>query len=130
LSDGERAELANADPAVRAMVERAVSATPEDIMALHGRVTVTDPEPPPGEESVVVDGVTFRRGDGVRLSPAPGRNAQDHLLTGRTATIERILLDYDDAIHLAVTIDDDPGSDLMRDTGRFLYFKTDEVDLL
>ena len=130
LSDGERAELANADPAVRAMVERAVSATPEDIMALHGRVTVTDPEPPPGEENVVVDGVTFRRGDGVRLSPAPGRNAQDHLLTGRTATIERILLDYDDAIHLAVTIDDDPGSDLMRDTGRFLYFKTDEVDLL
>ena len=35
LSDGERAELEQADPAVRAMIERAVSATPEDIVRLH-----------------------------------------------------------------------------------------------
>ena len=46
LSDGEREELAGADPAVKAMIERAVKATPQDIMALHGRVTVTDPRRP------------------------------------------------------------------------------------
>ena len=38
LSDGERAEIERADPAVREMIARAAAATPEDIMALHGRV--------------------------------------------------------------------------------------------
>jgi hypothetical protein len=151
LSDGEREELATADPAVRAMVERAVKATPEDIMALHGRVTVSDPAPPPapaapafgaaaggtpaegeirGEETIVVDGRAFARGGHVRLRPERNRNAQDHLLDGRSATIERIYVDYEDAVHLCVTVDDDPGQDLMRDIGRYLYFKPDEVEAI
>ena len=140
LSDGERDELAGADPAVRAMIERAVSATPADIVALHGRVTVSDPASSPapeadaeirGEETIVVDGREFRRGGHVRLRPTgshPPRNAQDHLLEGRSATIERIYVDYDDAVHLCVTVDDDPGQDIMRDIGQYLYFKPDEVE--
>jgi hypothetical protein len=140
LSDGERDELADADPAVRTMIERAVSATPADIIALHGRVTVTDPAPAPppeadaeirGEQTIEVDGRSFRRGGHVRLRPTrshPPRNAQDHLLEGRSATIERIYVDYDDAVHLCVTVDDDPGQDIMRDIGRYLYFKPDEVE--
>ena len=128
LSDGEREELRSADPAVRAMIERAVAATPQDIMALHGRVTVSDP-PPPGEDRVEVDGRVFRRGDHVILRPDGDRHGQDHLLAGHSARIERILLDYDDAIHLCVTVDDDPGQELMRDIGRFLYFKPAEVEV-
>jgi hypothetical protein len=137
LSDGERAELAHADPAVKAMIERAVKATPEDIMALHGRVTVTDPAPKSeadsdvrGEEDVVVDGRTFSRGGHVVLRPEANRNAQDHLLDGRSATIERIYIDYDDQVHLCVTVDDDPGQDIMRDIGRYLYFKPTEVEVI
>ena len=83
-----------------------------------------------GEESVVVDRVTYRRGDHVRLHPDEGRNAQDHLLTGRSATIERIYIDYADAVHLCVTVDDDPGQDIMREIGRYLYFKPDEVEVM
>jgi hypothetical protein len=128
LSDGEREELQSADPAVKAMIERAVAATPQDIMSLHGRVTVSDP-PPPGEDRVEVGGRVFRRGDHVILRPDPSRHAQDHLLAGRSARIERILLDYDDAIHLCVTVDDDPGQELMREIGRFLYFKPAEVEI-
>ena len=137
LSDGERAELAGADPAVRAMIERAVSATPEDIMKLHGRVTVQDKAPAPeadadvrGEERIVVDGRTFARGGHVVLRPEANRHAQDHLLTGRSATIERILIDYADQVHLCVTVDDDPGQDIMRDIGRYLYFKPAEVEVI
>ena len=138
LSDGERAELVNADPAVRAMIERAVKATPEDIMALHGRVTVADPAAPSaeadsdvrGEESIVVDGRAFSRGGHVVLRPEANRNAQDHLLDGRSATIERIYVDYDDQVHLCVTVDDDPGQDIMRDIGRYLYFKPTEVEVI
>jgi hypothetical protein len=137
LSDSERAELAHADPAVKAMIERAVKATPEDIMALHGRVTVTDPAPKPeadsdvrGEERVDVEGRTFTRGGHVVLRPEVNRNAQDHLLDGRSATIERIYIDYDDQVHLCVTVDDDPGQDIMRDIGRYLYFKPTEVEVI
>lgn len=47
LSDDEREQAAAHDPAVRAMLARAVSATPAEIVALHGRVTVRDPAPAP-----------------------------------------------------------------------------------
>ncbi len=42
LSDDERASIAEDDPAVRAMIERAAAATPAEILALHGRMTLTD----------------------------------------------------------------------------------------
>ena len=44
------------------------------------------------------------------------------MLDGRTATVERIYLDYDDRVHLAVTSTTTRASDLMRETGRFLFF--------
>jgi hypothetical protein len=133
LSDDARAQIAEHDPAVRAMVERAVAATPQDIVNLHGRTTLSDPAPQrdgqAGEPEATVDGVTYRPGARVRLRAAGG-TAQDHLLTGRTATVERIYIDYDDAVHLGVTVDDDPGRELMRDIGRYLYFKPVDVEVL
>ena len=42
-SDGERQEIASGDPAVREMVARAETATPEQILSLHGRITMRDP---------------------------------------------------------------------------------------
>lgn len=44
LSDPEREAIEEGDPAVRAMIQRAVAATPEDIFRLHGRLTIRDPE--------------------------------------------------------------------------------------
>ncbi|MBA2504898.1 MAG: hypothetical protein H0V29_03025 [Thermoleophilaceae bacterium] len=44
LSDPEREAIASGDPAVRAMVERAACATPEEMMRLHGRLEMRDPE--------------------------------------------------------------------------------------
>jgi hypothetical protein len=128
LSDDEREATAAQDPAVRAMVERAARATPQEIIALHGRVTVRDPEQ--GEREATVDGVTYRPGDTVRLRPGPGRNAQDHLVEGRRATVERIYVDFDGRVQLGVTIDDVPGQDIMRDIRRYLFFRPDEVEVL
>ena len=134
LSDDEREQLTAADPAVRAMIERAVSATPEDIIALHGRTTVRDLTPPEdddprGEKEIVIDGRRFARGQHVVLRP-DATHGQDHLLVGRSATIERILIDYDDRVHICVTVDDDPGQDIMRDIGRYLYFRPAEVEVI
>ncbi len=143
LSDEERAEIERADPAVREMIERAAAATPEDIIALHGRVEIRDPEtlvppseppglpdPAAGQPEAIVDGVRFARGLKVVIRPGPGADIQARMLDGRTATVERILTDYDGKTHLGVTIDDDPGQDLMRETGRFLYFFAPEVEVI
>ncbi|WP_372789549.1 hypothetical protein [Paraconexibacter sp.] len=150
LSEGEVDEIAEQDPAIREMVRRAAATTPEEFQKLRGRVTIKDvvpsaPEPRTlmglptfgeelrGEQQITVSGVSYRLGDRVRLRPRtsnPPRNAQDHLLDGRPATIERIYVDYSDIVHLCVTVDDDPGQVLMRDIGRYLYFKPDEVEPL
>src|SRR4029077_13764756 len=45
LSDEGRAPIERDDPAVRAMIERAAAATPSEILALHGRTTLSDPQP-------------------------------------------------------------------------------------
>ena len=143
LSDAERAEIERADPAVREMVARAAAATPQDIMALHGRVTVRDPvsteppSPPPGlldptagEAEATVDGRRFVRGGRVVVRPGPEADLHARMLDGRTATVERILVDVDGKVHLGVTIDDDPGQDLLRETGRYLYFFAPEVEVI
>lgn len=143
LSDGERAEIEAADPAVREMVARAAAVTPEEIVRLHGRVTVRDPEtvappvepaglsdPRAGEDETQIGGRRFARGDHVVLRPPPSADLQARMLEGRTARIERIFTDYDGRVHFGVTVDDDPGQDLMRDTARFLYFFAEEVEVI
>jgi hypothetical protein len=143
LSDEERAEIEKQDPAVREMIARAAAATPEEIIALHGRTELRDPqtdEPPrepawlpdprAGEETVDVGGKTFRRGGKVVIRPGPEADIQARMLDGRVATIEKIFTDYDGKTHLGVTIDDDPGQELMRETGRYLYFFAPEVEVV
>lgn len=143
LSDGERAEIADADPAVREMLERAAAVTPRELASLHGRVTLRDPEttsppqPPPwledpsaGEQSAEVEGTVYRRGGRVRIQPGADADLQARMLSGRTATIERIFVDDADRVHLGVTIDGDPGQDLLRETNRLLFFFVPEVEVL
>jgi hypothetical protein len=132
LSDDEREQIAQSDPAVRAMVARAAAATPEDIMALHGRTVLSDPAPreePPGERTVKVDGVTYRLGDKVVLRLQDRPDPYDQILDGRIATLERIYYDYEDKLYFGVTVDDDPGQELMRETGRFLFFFVGELEV-
>jgi hypothetical protein len=143
LSDEERAEIERQDPAVREMIARAAAATPEDIIALHGRTELRDPqtdEPPAepawlpdpraGDETADVGGRTFRRGGKVVIRPPADADIQARMLDGRIATIEKIFTDYDGKTHLGVTIDDDPGQELMRETGRYLYFFAPEVEVI
>jgi hypothetical protein len=152
LTDEERADIeAQGDPTLLEMINRASAATSEDIMALHGRVTITDPapesfrdpqtdEPPPeppgledpraGQEEAVLDGKTVRRGGKVIIRPKPDADLHARMLEGRTATVERIFTDYDGKMHLGVTVDDDPGQELMRDTGRYLFFFSGEVEVV
>jgi len=146
LSDSEREQISGQDEAVRDMIARAQGTTPEEIMRLHGRLEEIEDKPPqqrrdfafgseaepghpnPGESEVATERGTVRKGGKVVLRPAPGgRDIYDTLLAGRTATVERIYFDYDDQIHVGVTVDGDASQELFRETGRYIFFKGDEV---
>ncbi len=77
-----------------------------------------------------IDGRTFRKGGKVVLRPGTERDVYDKMLDGRMATIERIYYDYDDAIHIAVTVDGSAEQELYRETGRYLFFKADELEVV
>jgi hypothetical protein len=83
----------------------------------------------PGEVVKMVDGTLYSKGDKVRLKLGKRRSdAADMLLTNRIATIEIIYTDYEDNVHFAVTMDDDPGQDMLRDLGIYRFFSPDEVE--
>ncbi len=138
LSDAEREEIAAGDPAVRAMVDRALASTPEDIVRLHGLMRPVEQPPvpprpraePAGERETTIRGVAAHPGDKVVLRLPDRVDTYDQMLNGRMATLERIYLGYDDRAYLGVTIDDDPGQLLMRETGRFHFFFEDEIELM
>ncbi|SDO19428.1 hypothetical protein [Actinacidiphila guanduensis] len=82
----------------------------------------------PERDRVLVDGRSVGAGDRVELRPGLRRtDAQDMFLHGRTALVEAVLHDVDGSVHLAVTVDGDPGAELQRAQGRFRYFQPDEV---
>ena len=84
----------------------------------------------PETDRITVAGHEVGKGSKVRLRPAGRADAQDMFLAGRVATVEAVLSDVDGSRHLAVTVDDDPGTDLRRAQGRFWYFAPDDVEPL
>ncbi|MFF1875099.1 hypothetical protein [Streptomyces sp. CB03911] len=82
----------------------------------------------PARDRVQIGGRSVGAGSRVMLKPGLRRtDAQDLFLDGRAALVEAVLHDVDGAVHLAVTVEGDPGADLWREQGRFLYFQPDEV---
>lgn len=80
-------------------------------------------------EFVNCDGVSLKQGDRVRLLPRKGGDIFDLALAGQIASIESIEQDYENNIHLAVVLDDDPGKDLgmLRQPGHRFFFSLEEV---
>ncbi|MFF1904413.1 hypothetical protein [Kitasatospora sp. NPDC058218] len=145
LTEREKREARGTDERAGAVIDLADSMPPEVLERLHGAVrglreiTGDDPDQPwwdpgndpevdPDRDRVVVDGREVGAGSRVLLRPGRRRtDAQDLFLHGRTAVVEAVLHDVDGSVHLAVTVEDDPGADLWRAQGRFRYFQPDEV---
>jgi hypothetical protein len=83
-------------------------------------------------ESITIFGVEVKLGDRVRLWPQKTADIMDMALKGKVAIVEAIERDFDDQVHLAVVLDDDPGRDLgmMRQPGHRFFFSPDEVEPL
>lgn len=83
-------------------------------------------------ESVRAGRFEIRAGARVRLRPRGRADILDLALAGMTATVEAVEQDFDGRVHLAVTVDDDPGKDLgaLRQPGHRFFFAPDEVEPL
>ncbi|MEV8626306.1 hypothetical protein [Streptomyces sp. NPDC051079] len=156
LTDEEKREARGTDARAAAVIELADTMPPEVLERLHGAVrslrsvtaapeptgNILEPDTPwwdpggdtavdPGNDHVLVDGHAVRAGSRVVLRPRLRRtDAQDLFLDGRGALVEAVLHDVDGGVHIAVTVEDDPGADIRREQGRFLYFRPDEVEAL
>jgi hydrogenase maturation protease len=86
----------------------------------------------PGPDALTVGGVELRRGSRVRLAPRAKGDVFDLALAGRTAIVDGFEEDMEGTVHVAVTIDDDPGRDLggERQPGHRFFFSRDEVEPL
>ncbi|HWF39877.1 MAG TPA: hydrogenase maturation protease [Candidatus Acidoferrales bacterium] len=87
-------------------------------------------EEQPKLESVHVAGVDLRAGDRVRLCPRKTADIMDLALQGQIAVIESIEQDYEEQVHLAVILDNDPGRDLgaLRQPGHRFFFSPEEIE--
>jgi hypothetical protein len=154
LTDEEKLEARATDPRAAAILDRVDTMPREVFERLHGAVRSLTPAARPTAEhltterpawwqegvdaglspttdSVLVDGVSVGAGSRVRLRPTGrGADAQDMFLVGRTAQVAAVFHDVDGSTHLAVTVDDDPASELHTWYGRFHYFRPDELEPL
>ncbi len=145
LTDEEKAEMRATDPRAREILDRSESLTTGDFMRLHGAIRefqvlnvdgainplLMDLEKPVPLQ-VTLEGQEITPGTRVRLRPRPGGDILDIALAGKIAIVEGIEQDYEDKIHLAVTIEDDPGRDLGRERwpGHRFFFSPEEVEPL
>ncbi|MBK8901648.1 MAG: hypothetical protein IPM53_10730 [Anaerolineaceae bacterium] len=149
LTDEEKAEIRATDPRVREILARTEALTADDFMQLHGTMrefrmlngrsnepldipTWYEELEKPAPTSVLVNNVEIGPGSKVRLRPRPGGDVMDIVLAGKVAFIETIEQDYDDKVHLTVTLEDDPGRDLglLHQPGHRFFFAPEEVEPL
>jgi hypothetical protein len=83
----------------------------------------------PTLQSVTVEGVELVKGSRVMLWPRSGGDVIDIALSGKVAFVEAIEQDYEERIHLSVTLEDDPGRDLgdAHILGHRFFFSPDDV---
>jgi hypothetical protein len=83
-------------------------------------------------ESITAFGVTVELGDRVRIWPQKSADIFDLALKGKVAIVEAIERDFDDQLHIAVVLEDDPGRDLgmLRQPGHRFFFSAEEIEPL
>jgi hypothetical protein len=157
LTDEEKHEARGTDERAAAIIDRVDAMPPELFDKLHGAVrylrTVTtprtdapfDPAAPgetpwwdpgmdasvdPWSDTALVGSHPVGRGARVRLRPTGRADAHDMFLVGKTATVEGVFFDVDGETQFACTLDEDPGTDMARAHGRYLYFRPDELEFV
>ena len=122
LSEDEKKEIRAGDDRARNILDRTENLPQEAFAKMHGAIR--------GLRNA--SKLEFREGDRVRLHPRKRADIFDIALEGKIAIVETVERDFEDNIHLAVTIEDDPGRDLgvARQIGHRFFFGVEEVELV
>lgn len=122
LSDDEKQEVRAGDERARNILDRTEMLPPEALAKMHGAIR--------GLRKA--SKLEFREGDRVRLRPRKRADIFDVALAGKIAIVESVERDFEDNIHLAVTVEDDPGREfgVMRQIGHRFFFGPEEVELV
>ncbi|MEO9190480.1 MAG: hypothetical protein ABI224_10855, partial [Acetobacteraceae bacterium] len=115
MTDAEKRDMAAADARGRALLERTERLGAPEFARMHGAMRPA-----------------FAVGEHVRLRPRRRADIMDVVLADKVAVIEAIERDFENRIHLAVTLLDDPGREfgLERMPGHRFFFAPDEVEKL
>lgn len=130
LTDEEKKQVLATDSEARQLLMRTDNLSVDQQQRLHG--TMRRLEDGRAVQTPILGGRTIRAGDRVRLDPKRSADAFDTVLRGMTATITSIEHDLEDRVHVAVTLDDDPGADFGAEhlPGHRFFFSLEEVHLL
>ncbi|HEX5229871.1 MAG TPA: hypothetical protein VFW44_19300 [Bryobacteraceae bacterium] len=135
LTEEEKSEVRASEERARQILEQAESLPAEHVMRLHGVIRGLGPAIAFGEdrtllERISVGGIELKPGDAVRLHPSKRADIFDTVLDGRVALIAGIEQDFEDNVHVAVVLEDDPGRDLgeMRQIGHRFFFAPSELE--
>jgi hypothetical protein len=115
LTPEEKQQMAATDGRARALLERTEALGQDLLPSLHGAMRAAVPS-------------ALRPGTRVWLRPRARADIMDLALDGKQATIHAVERDFEGRIHVAVTIDDDPGKDLGVHGHRF-FFAPEEVEV-
>jgi len=144
MTDAEKREMASADARARALLERTHGLTMAELTQMHGvmrragSIRHADDslagksagDTKPRLASLLSGGRDLVVGAEVRLRPKAGGDIMDLALAGQVAVIEAIERDFEDRVHVAVTLRDDPGRDLGAAgfPGHRFYFSQEEIE--
>jgi hypothetical protein len=152
LTDEEKAEARATDPRAAGIIDAVDGMPPEIMERLHGAIRSLRPargadspaelppdRPPwwdpgadsavdPDTDSVLIGDTPVARGSHVLLRPGRGSDAQDRFLAGMRATVQAVVHDVDGGVHVAVSVDGDPGAEMQLAHGRFRYFRPEELE--
>jgi hydrogenase maturation protease len=127
LTEDEKREMAAADPRTREMLTRCEAMTGADFGTLHGALRSYGHAPTALSEDTKQD---LSVGCRVRLNPKTRGDVFDIALKGKLATIASIEKDFENRVHVAVTLLDDPGGDLGAAgfPGHRFFFSREEIE--
>jgi hydrogenase maturation protease len=144
MTDAEKREMASTDARARALLERTHGLTAAQLAQMHGVMRPAHEvsraagslvgrvagETKPRLVSLLSSGVDLSIGTQVRLRPNAGGDIMDLVLKNKIAIVEAIERDFEDRVHVAVTLLDDPGRDLGAAgfPGHRFYFSQEELE--
>ena len=122
LSEAEKQEVRAGGDRARSILKRTEELPAEAIAKMHGAIR--------GLRNA--SKLAFREGDRVKLHPRKKADIFDIALDGKIAIVESVEHDFENNVHLAVTVEDDPGREfgIARQIGHRFFFSPDEVELV